>query len=132
MTIFLIVLVSIFSGIVAGMGMGGGTVLIPLLTLVCGVSQKLSQSVNLLVFIPLAIVVLVIYCRKKLVNFNGVWFIIIPGIIVSLIGSIFSLKIESQTLHLIFGIFLICVGLFLFIKQIVLHKLNIKNKNKLN
>ncbi|MBO4569688.1 MAG: sulfite exporter TauE/SafE family protein [Clostridia bacterium] len=132
MTIFLIVLVSIFSGIVAGMGMGGGTVLIPLLTLVCGVSQKLSQSVNLLVFIPLAIVVLIIYCRRKLVNFKGVWFIIIPGIIVSLIGSIFSLKIESQTLHLIFGIFLICVGLFLFIKQIVLHKLNIKNKNKLN
>ena len=132
MTIFLIVLVSIFSGIVAGMGMGGGTVLIPLLTLVCGVSQKLSQSVNLLVFIPLAIVVLIIYCRRKLVNFKGVWFIIIPGIIVSLIGSIFSLKIESQTLHLIFGIFLICVGLFLFIKQIVLFKLNIKNKNKLN
>ena len=132
MTIFLIVLVSIFSGIIAGMGMGGGTVLIPLLTLVCGVSQKLSQSVNLLVFIPLAIVVLIIYCRRKLVNFKGVWFIIIPGIIVSLIGSIFSLKIESQTLHLIFGIFLICVGLLLFIKQIVLFKLNIKNKNKLN
>ncbi|MCR5553295.1 MAG: sulfite exporter TauE/SafE family protein [bacterium] len=132
MTVFLIFLVSIFSGIVAGMGMGGGTVLIPLLTLFCGVSQKLSQSVNLLVFIPLAIVVLIVYSKKKLIDFKGVWFIIIPGVIVSLIGSIFSLKIESQTLHLIFGIFLICVGLFLFIKQIVLHKLNIKNKNKLN
>ena len=103
MTIFLIVLVSIFSGIVAGMGMGGGTVLIPLLTLVCGVSQKLSQSVNLLVFIPLAIVVLIIYCRRKLVNFKGVWFIIIPGIIVSLIGSIFSLKIESYTAKMLYN-----------------------------
>ena len=132
MTLFLIVLVSIFSGIVAGMGMGGGTVLIPLLTIVCGVSQKISQGVNLLVFIPLAIVVLIIYYRKKLINFKGVWFIIIPGVIVSLIGSIFSLKIESQTLQTIFGIFLICVGLLLFIKQVKTTRDNIKNKNKLN
>lgn len=132
MNIFLIVLVSILSGIVAGMGMGGGTVLIPLLTIVCGVSQKLSQGVNLLVFIPLSVIVLIIYFKKKLIDFKGVWFIIIPGVVVSLIGSIFSLKIENQVLRLIFGIFLICVGLIMLVKQVVLTINNYKNKNKFN
>ena len=57
-------LIAIFSGIFAGMGMGGGTFLIPLITLFMNVPQNVSQCINLLVFIPMAIVTIIIYSKK--------------------------------------------------------------------
>ena len=57
------------SGIIAGMGMGGGTVLIPLLTMLTSLSQHKAQGVNLISFIPMAIVVLIIHVKNKLINF---------------------------------------------------------------
>ena len=44
------------SGIVAGMGMGGGTILIPALTLILALDQHAAQGVNMLAFLPAAVV----------------------------------------------------------------------------
>ena len=55
------IVVGLVSGIVAGMGMGGGTLLIPMLTIILSVNQKLAQGINLLAFIPMAIVSLFIH-----------------------------------------------------------------------
>ena len=46
-------LIGFAGGVLGGMGMGGGTALIPLLTL-CGVGQAEAQAVNLLAFAPTA------------------------------------------------------------------------------
>ena len=45
-------LIAILSGVFAGMGMGGGTFLIPLITLLMNVKQNVAQCLNLLVFVP--------------------------------------------------------------------------------
>lgn len=51
---FYICLVSGFvSGLLGGMGMGGGTLLIPVLTIFFSVPQKIAQSTNLLAFLPM-------------------------------------------------------------------------------
>ena len=54
MSIFLTVLINIVIGLVAGvfggLGMGGGTLLIPLLTIFLGYDQKLCQGINLVSF----------------------------------------------------------------------------------
>jgi len=113
------VLIGVLSGVVAGMGMGGGTILIPLLTIFMGVSQQVSQAVNLVVFIPLSIVVLIIYHKKGLLNLKNVWWVMIPGVIVSAIGSLFSLRIQNKTLSLIFGIFLIISGVIMAVTSIL-------------
>ena len=47
MSFYLYLLLGFIGGIPAGMGMGGGTVTIPLLTLVGGVEQKIAQCANL-------------------------------------------------------------------------------------
>lgn len=44
-----------FSGIIGGMGMGGGTILIPALILFAHIDPKIAQSVNLLSSIPMTI-----------------------------------------------------------------------------
>ncbi|MGB9679340.1 MAG: sulfite exporter TauE/SafE family protein, partial [Thermoanaerobacteraceae bacterium] len=42
--------IGILSGIIGGMGLGGGTILIPALTIFAGIEQHLAQSINLLSF----------------------------------------------------------------------------------
>ena len=51
------------AGVLAGMGMGGGTLLIPLLTLALGVGQQEAQGVNMLAFLPGAILALWVHKR---------------------------------------------------------------------
>ena len=59
----------IASGVLGGMGMGGGTVLIPILTLLLGVGQHESQAINLVTFLPMAAVSLLIHFKNKLESF---------------------------------------------------------------
>lgn len=40
------------AGVISGMGMGGGTLLIPALTLLMGIPQRQAQGVNMLSFLP--------------------------------------------------------------------------------
>lgn len=53
----------VFGGVLGGMGMGGGTVLIPLLTLFCGVPQHMAQSVNLFTFLPMSLLSLRVHAK---------------------------------------------------------------------
>ena len=46
------ILIGLVSGIVSGTGMGGGTILIFLLSYVMQVEQHVAQAANLIFFIP--------------------------------------------------------------------------------
>ncbi|MFQ7036484.1 MAG: TSUP family transporter, partial [Candidatus Borkfalkia sp.] len=64
-------------GILGGMGMGGGTVLIPILTIFCGVEQHLAQSANLITFLPMAIFSLQVHAKHGLLDTRGIGYIIL-------------------------------------------------------
>ena len=55
MSFYLYLILGFLGGIPAGMGMGGGTVTIPLLVLVGGVEQKIAQCANLFAFLPMSL-----------------------------------------------------------------------------
>ncbi|MBE5735079.1 MAG: sulfite exporter TauE/SafE family protein [Clostridiales bacterium] len=114
------------SGVVAGMGMGGGTLLIPILTLLLDVPQKLSQSINLIVFIPTAVVALIIHYKNKLVNTKVGVTIIISGVIFSVLGAWLASTLSNNELKIYFGIFLIFIGVFQFVDS--LHSVLSKDK----
>lgn len=118
----LYVLVGITAGVLGGMGMGGGTLLIPLLTIFLGVNQHTAQAINLISFIPMAIVALILHTKNKLVDFKGVLVIIISGVIFSVLGTIIAKNIEGDTLSRVFGGFLIALS-------IVQLTLGLKRKN---
>ena len=46
------ILIGIFAGIFSGIGMGGGTILIFLLTIFAKMEQHIAQATNLIYFIP--------------------------------------------------------------------------------
>ena len=48
--IILFIIIGVAGGVIGGMGMGGGTLLIPLLTLFTGADQHLAQAVNLIAY----------------------------------------------------------------------------------
>ena len=126
MRILLLILFSGLSGIFAGMGMGGGPFLIPLVSLVFDFSQQICQSTNVLCFVVLASVCFVIYVKNKLIDFKAMFCVGLPALIVAVLASVFALKIKSNLLGILFACFIILVGIFCFVKTIVSM---VKNKN---
>lgn len=125
MDIFLQILFGVISGILGGMGMGGGTLLIPLLTIMLNIEQKIAQGINLIVFIPMAIVSLIIHTKNKLVDYKSGIFIAITGVLISIICSFVAINTSDSQLKLYFGIFLIVLGVFQGLSIFF-----IKNKNE--
>ena len=112
-------LISILSGVLAGMGMGGGTLLIPALTLIMDVDQQLAQATNLLVFVPCAIICCIIYFKSKLIDFKNSWLIVLSASAISIVAVLVAVKLKSKTLSIIFGTFLIVLGVVQFVLTIV-------------
>ena len=112
-------LIGVLSGVFAGMGMGGGTFLVPLLSIFFGIEQIICQSTNVVCFLVLAIVCTVIYTKNKLVNFWVVLCVCVPSVLVSFLCTIFALKTESKLLHIIFAVFIIVIGVYFLISSIV-------------
>lgn len=106
----ILVLIGLASGIISGMGIGGGTVLIPALTIFMGIEQKTAQAVNLVYFIPTAVIALVNHCKNNRVEKGAVLRIVIPGIIGAVIGSFIAMKVNSGMLRKCFGAFLGVMG----------------------
>lgn len=116
-------IIGFFAGIIGGMGMGGGTILIPALILFASVDPKIAQSVNLLSSIPMTIFALIIHIRAK----NVVKELVIPiatfGILGAITGSFVANYISSELLRKLFGGFLLIVGI-IEIKKGIYHPKN--------
>lgn len=112
--LILFCIVGVLGGILGGMGMGGGTILIPLLTILFKVPQKLAQAINLIAFIPMAIVALIIHSKNHLIRKKNLGFIIIPACISAILSSILSNHLKNRLLQKIFGGFLIFLALLQF------------------
>jgi len=111
-----------FAGIIGGMGMGGGTILIPALILFAHIDPKIAQSINLLSSIPMTIFALIIHIRSKNVVFSLVLPIAIFGILGAIVGSFIANYLSSEILRKVFGIFLLIVGCIEIKKGLCDHK----------
>ncbi|MBO5927089.1 MAG: sulfite exporter TauE/SafE family protein [Clostridia bacterium] len=128
LTFWLFILTGLISGVLGGMGMGGGTVLIPILTIFLKVEQHLAQAVNLVSFVPMALVTLIFHIKNKLVEKKGILFIIIPAVVFSVVGSIVSVKIKGQNLSRFFGGFLLILSVIQFFSHKITEKFSFKLK----
>ena len=68
MELLLMLAAGFFAGTVAGMGIGGGAVLIPVLAMVLGMDQRTAQGINLLYFIPTGLIALWMHKKNKKIN----------------------------------------------------------------
>lgn len=116
MIYFLYCLVGFLSGIFGGLGMGGGTLLIPILTIFLNFDQKLSQGINLLSFLVMAIFSIYIHYRHGYIVTKNIWLIIVFGVLFSVLGAILMSFLPSKILKIAFGVFLIALSVVEFAK----------------
>ncbi|AEV69555.1 sulfite exporter TauE/SafE family protein [Acetivibrio clariflavus] len=110
-------LLGLVSGIVSGMGIGGGTILIPALVLFAKPDQHIAQSVNLIFFIPTAVVALVIHIKNRRIDFKTAIPIAVFGLLGAFIGSRFAIKLPGSVLKKYFGVFLLILGIYEMIRK---------------
>lgn len=108
----------IVSGVLGGMGMGGGTLLIPLLTLLFGFNQKIAQGINLIAFCLMAIIALIIHIKNKLVNVKVALQFGLIAVAFSSLGAFLANITETRYLKICFGGLLILVAIYETIEQI--------------
>ena len=92
------ILIGMISGIVSGTGMGGGTILIFLLTFMMGIEQHVSQATNLIFFIPTSIVAIIINIKNKNIDLKLAIIISIFGILGAIIGYNISVYTDVKIL----------------------------------
>lgn len=105
------ILIGLVSGIVSGTGMGGGTILIFLLTFMCGIEQHIAQATNLIFFIPTSIVAIIVNIKNKNIDLKLATIISIFGILGAIIGANLSIHTDVKTLSKFFGIFLAVIAI---------------------
>lgn len=111
-------LTGVLSGTLGGMGMGGGTLLIPLLTLLFDFNQKVVQGINLISFSIMGIIVVFIHIKNKLID-TKVAFLFASFAIISAIGGAFLASIVKVSfLKVCFGFLLIGIAVFEAVCQI--------------
>lgn len=118
MDYMLFALSGLLGGALGGMGMGGGTLLIPILSIFLGVGQHSAQGINLICFIPMAIVSLAIHLKNKLINFNKILLIILPGVATCIIGCFIAKNLSGNILSRCFGGFLVLLSIFQIITEL--------------
>ena len=121
-------LIGILGGVLGGMGMGGGTILIPLFTIFLSVEQHVAQAVNLVSFVPTGIVALIFHIKNKLIVKKGILYIVIPAMVLSVVGSLISINIKGELLQRFFGGFLLILSAIQFFSYQIVKKFTKKDK----
>ena len=124
------ILIGGLSGIFSGIGMGGGTILIFLLTTFAGLEQHIAQATNLIFFIPTAIIATYINKKQKLLDVKTGIIVGIVGALGAVIGAIISNKLNAQSLRKYFGLFLMIITIheiYSFIKLYISKKTSNNN-----
>lgn len=116
--IFWEIIAGILGGIIGGMGMGGGTLTIPILTIFLKYEQLTAQGINLIAFLPMSIIALVIHIKNHLVAFKQSWLLALVGCIFSLGGALLANHISNSLLKKLFAIFLIGLAIWQIVEMI--------------
>lgn len=117
------VIIGLLSGVISGMGIGGGAILIPALIFFQGVSQQVAQGINLLYFLPTAFFSLLIHIKNKTVDVKTALIIGYSGMIGAAGGAYLATRlIEGDLLRKLFGGFLLLIGVYEIYKGIRIGK----------
>ncbi len=102
---------SFLSGLLGAMGLGGGTILIVYLTLFRYMAQTKAQGINIICFIPIAILAVIIYSKQKLIDKKVIFPLIVYGCVGAVAGFLLLTVIPNSILGKLFGAFLILLSI---------------------
>ena len=107
-------LAALASGLLGSMGLGGGSVLIIYLSAFVGMEQMRAQGINLVFFIPVALLSLVIHTKNKLVSWRTAALALVGGLPGVFAGYYLAQWLGSELLSKFFGGFLLLIAVRTF------------------
>ena len=99
------------TGFLAGIGVGGGSLLMLWMTLVAGIPHHQARVLNLIFFLPTALISSFFRWKQGNLHLQKVLPAIIAGCISAAIFAWLSTQIDTQMLKKLFGILLLATGL---------------------
>lgn len=103
--------VGLVTGVIASMGLGGGFVLLIWLTLFMDMPQRAAQGINLLFFLPIAVISVIMHLRAGLIDKKLVMSLVPGGIIGAVLGTLGSQLVGNELLRKLYALFLLAFGL---------------------
>jgi uncharacterized protein len=112
-TLFLaLVAFGVLTGATAGLlGIGGGLLIVPFLTLAADVPQHEAEATSLLVVLPTALAASVVLQRRGVGDLGTALRFGVVGAVGAVAGALLALELSGQTLRLVFAAFVALVGL---------------------
>lgn len=104
-------LVGAVLGFLAGLGVGGGSLLILWLSAVLSFEQNEARMINLLFFLPSAIISTFFRSKKGEISLKKLYPAIVTGCLSAAVSALFGTRISTLTLKKLFGILLIFTGI---------------------
>ena len=98
-------------GFLSGIGVGGGSLLVLWLTLVLDMDQNVARIINLLFFIPAALIASIFHKKQGRLDFNNILPAIIAGCISAGIFSVLAKQLDRALLKKLFGALLLVTGI---------------------
>ena len=114
----LYLIAGVLFGTIGGMGMGGGIILIPTLTLLLDTPQHTAQAMNLAAFLPMSIFALITHIRHKRVDIRIALIMAAFGAAGAVFGALAANILDAAVLKKCFGGFLILLAAIRIYKQI--------------
>ena len=112
------IIMGILIAALAGLGVGGGGLLVIYLTMAKNISQLEAQGINLLFFVTAGAASLIVHIKKRKLKWKLIIFMIIFGSAGAVAGSLIASATDVSIVKKIFGGFLLVSGLIeLFTKS---------------
>ena len=105
------------AGVVSAWGVGGGTLLLLVMTLFLGVDQRTAQGINLLFFLPTAASALVCHWRGGYLDRPTLRAAIPTAVTAAALGAWIATALDVDALRRPFGIYLLLSGVSLLLPQ---------------
>ena len=106
-----IVFLSSMLGFLSGIGVGGGSLLILWLTIVTGMPYQTARIINLLFFLPAAVISSLFRWKDGTLDKTVIFPAIVSGCISAAIFSWIALHLDTSVFQKFFGILLVFTGI---------------------
>lgn len=109
-------------GLIAGsasalLGIGGGVIMVPVLNLFFGLNIHQAVATSLTVILPTTFAGAMFHNKFDHINKKALKFLVPTSLIGGVLGAIFTNSMPSETIKIIFGVYLFIAAIMMFLKK---------------
>ena len=105
------------AAVISAWGVGGGTLLLLVMTMFLGVDQRTAQGINLLFFLPTALSALLCHRKNGCLDGPTLRAAVPPAVLLALAGAWIATAVDVERLRRPFGVYLLLSGAMLLLPK---------------